>query len=403
MNRILLFIVMLMCPVPWIYGQEISFKSKGIEAGVRQHLGIDVTSPITTEQIDSITNIDLSSLEISDINDLAYMPNLRNLDLHDNDIENITPLLVLESLQKVNLSHNKLTSIFALSFSRSTKMEVDVSFNHITDFSIFSTLTPCQFTIYGVGLQTIKDAPYFLVRYLYSDGTETKPSVYCRVDATTTEQAQMIVQDMSQSVATDDQPHVYELGSGIKGTQQVKVTDGFNTDSTYLVPLKIVQVQPSESVTIETELPENYDLYFSPAQNGTLSNDTGTLTFNASSTFEYEEIFYTFYRGGELKGLSKIILTKNDVTNVINTTIDNEKMKISLTSDILSVRCSPNLLSEKSVIEVYDIAGRAIVSQRIDSSQGIDEKIHIPRIPKDIIIVRVKSGHKCYVEKCTVK
>lgn len=382
---------------------QVMFHSNEFEVGIKNHLGLNESENVTASILDTITRLDLSGLGISDLRDIRYLPNLQYIDLSYNKIEDVKSLVLLESLREVNLRNNELKSISALAFSYSKEMEVDVSFNHITDFSIFSTLTPCQFTIYGVGLQTIKDAPYFLVRYLYSDGTETKPSVYCRVDATTTEQAQMIVQDMSQSVATDDQPHVYELGSCIKGTQQVKVTDGFNTDSTYLVPLKIVQVQPSESVTIETELPENYDLYFSPAQNGTLSNDTGTLTFNASSTFEYEEIFYTFYRGGELKGLSKIILTKNDVTNVINTTIDNEKMKISLTSDILSVRCSPNLLSEKSVIEVYDIAGRAIVSQRIDSSLGIDEKIHIPRIPKDIIIVRVKSGHKCYVEKCTVK
>ena len=399
----LLIIGLLILSICSTISAQVMFHSNEFEVGIKNHLGLNGSENVTASILDTITRLDLSGLGISDLRDIRYLPNLQYIDLSYNKIEDVKSLVLLESLREVNLRNNELKSISALAFSYSKEMEVDVSFNHITDFSIFSTLTPCQFTIYGVGLQTIKDAPYFLVRYLYSDGTETKPSVYCRVDATTTEQAQMIVQDMSQSVATDDQPHVYELGSGIKGTQQVKVTDGFNTDSTYLVPLKIVQVQPSESVTIETELPENYDLYFSPAQNGTLSNDTGTLTFNASSTFEYEEIFYTFYRGGELKGLSKIILTKNDVTNVINTTIDNEKMKISLTSDILSVRCSPNLLSEKSVIEVYDIAGRAIVSQRIDSSLGIDEQIHIPRIPKDIIIVRVKSGHKCYVEKCTVK
>ena len=402
MNKFLLFIGMVFFPAFSMHGQEITFVSQELEAGVRHHLGLDAEAPITAGLLESITDIDLSSWEITDICDIAYMPNLKTLDLHDNEITNVTPLLVLESLQKVNLSNNQLTSIFSLSFSRSPRMEIDVAFNHIKDFSIFNTLTPCQFTIEGARLQTLKDAPYFLVRYLYSDGTKKSPSIYCRVDATTTEQAQMTVQDVTHNIATDNQPHVYPLGEGYQGTHQVMVTDGTYADSTYLVALKTVQVKPSKTVTIKTELPENYDLLFSPAKNGTLSRNGTDLTFKASSTFDYEEVIYTFYRSSELKGVAKVILTKNDVTDGIDTPTDGEAvMNIALSGDILSVRCPSGMLAESSVIEVCDVAGRVIVSQNADSSRGLNEQIRLPQRPHDIIIVRVTSGQKRFVDKLT--
>lgn len=383
---------------------QVTFYSPEIEAGVKYHLGLTESDEVTAVQLDTITKIDLSGLDITDIRDLRLLTHLQSVDLSYNKIDDVKPLVLMESLREVNLIHNHLESINMLAFSCAKEMEVDVAFNYITDFSIFNTLTPCQFTIDGAGLQTQKDMPYFVVRYLYSDGTEKSPSIYYRVDATTAEQAQMTVQDVTHTIATDNQPHVYPLGEGYWGTRQVLVTDGVNADSTYLVALKKVQVKPSKTVTIKTELPENYELLYSPAQNGTLSNSGVDLTFKASSTFDYEEVIYTFYRGSELKGIAKVILTKDKVTDGIDTpTEDDAKMYITLNGDILSVKCASTMLADESTIEVCDIAGRVIVSKRVDSSQCIDEQIRLPRMPKDIIIVKVTSNNKRFVDKFVLK
>ena len=383
---------------------QVTFHSAEFAAGVKNHLRLTESDNVTAAQLDTIKQLDLSGLGISDIRDIRYLTHLQSVDLSYNKIEDVKPLVLMESLREVNLCHNQLESISMLAFSYAKEMEVDVAFNHITDFSIFNTLTPCQFTIDGVGLQTQEDMPYFVVRYLFSDGTEKSPSIYCRVDATTAEQAQMTVQDMAQSIATDNQPHVYQLGEGYWGTRQVMVTDGVNTDSTYLVALKKVQVKPSQNVTIKTELPENYELRYSSAQNGTLSNSGVDLLFKASSTFDYEEVIYTFYRGGELKGIAKVILTKDKVPDGIDTpTEDDTKMDIVLNGDILSVKCASTMLADESTIEVCDITGNFIVSKRVESSQGIDEQIRLPRMPKDIIIVNVTSGNKRFVDKFVLK
>lgn len=383
---------------------QVTFYSPEIEAGVKYHLGLTESDEVTAVQLDTITKIDLSGLDITDIRDLRLLTHLQSVDLSYNKIDDVKPLVLMESLREVNLIHNHLESINMLAFSCAKEMEVDVAFNYITDFSIFNTLTPCQFTIDGAGLQTQKDMPYFVVRYLYSDGTEKSPSIYYRVDATTAEQAQMTVQDVTHTIATDNQPHVYPLGEGYWGTRQVLVTDGVNADSTYLVALKKVQVKPSKTVTIKTELPENYELLYSPAQNGTLSNSGVDLTFKASSTFDYEEVIYTFYRGSELKGIAKVILTKDKVTDGIDTpTEDDAKMYITLNGDILNLKCASTMLADESTIEVCDIAGRVIVSKRVDSSQGINEQIRLPRMPQEIIIVKVTSGNKRFVDKFVVK
>ena len=403
-NKILFSLVIILLPFTMIRAQEITFSSQELEACVRYHLGIDVSTPISSEQLKSITDIDLSHLGITDISDIAYMPGLRTLDLHDNEISDISPLLALESLSEVNLSYNNLSSVFPLSFSRSQKMKANVAFNHIDDFSVFLTLTPCQFTIAGAGLQTQKDMPYFRVRYLYSDGTETQPTIYCRVDATTVEQAQMTMMDVSHTFAANDQPYSYRLNDGCRGTHQVKVSDGTYSDSTYIVALRKMHVEPSGVVTFSTELPENFELSFSPTQNGTLSCEGTDLTFKASASFDYEEVIYSFYCGGMFKGLSKLILTKEDIVDEIDTPDEEDSMmNIALNGNNLSVQCLSNKLAQTSVIEVCDIAGRMFVSKSIDSSHGIDEHIPLTVIPKDIIIVKVSSGKKRFVEKYVVK
>ena len=384
--------------------QTMTFRSTAFEAGVRQHIGLAKSEPLTAAQLDTITQLDLSAIGLTDIQDIRLLRHLRTVDLSYNQIDDIRPLMLMASLREVNLSNNQLESINMLAFSDAEEMEVDVSFNYITDFSIFNTLTPCLFTIEGAGLQAVKDTPYFLVRYLYSDGTTKQPAIYYRVDATTTEPSEMTVQGVAHPVLADNAPHVVQLNSNYYGTRQVMVSDGIHADSTYLVTLKKVHVDPGKSVRIATSLPDDYELRASAALNGTLYTDGTDLTFKAYSAFDYEEVIYTFHSGGELKGVAKVILTKDAVTDGIDTPTDGEAvMNIALNGDILGVRCPSSMLAETSVIEVCDVAGRVIVSQSVDSSRGLNEQIRLPRQPRDIIIVRVTSGQKRFVDKLTTR
>lgn len=400
MNRILLFIGLTLLPTSWIWGQQPTFVSHEMEAGVRLHLGIDDTAPLTAEQLASITSIDLSSMGITDISDIAYMPNLESLNLRDNGIRDITPLLVLESLRDVDLSYNDLSSIFALSFSRSEEMKVDVAFNHIGSFSCFSTFTPCRFTIKGAGLQQQPNTPYFLVRYLYSDGTEEEPKLLYRVDATTTDQVLLQIDGGGDVVVTDNELHTLPLPEATGGARCATITDGIHVDSTYVVPRRSVHVDPNGQVSVATGLPECYEINYSTETMGTATIDGTTLSYTAPEDFDFEEVIYSFYWGGKFKGISKVIFTSEEVSDGISTAqMRQPRMELRLEGDMLFVRLDSEGLADASTIEVCDIAGRVIVSKQVDSHLGINEQIRLSRIPKDILIVKVTSGRKRYVDK----
>ena len=151
--------------------QSVTFYSPMFEAGVKYHLGVDSAATVTAAQLDTIRTLNLSGLGITDIRDVANLPNIQRLNLRYNEIDNVEPLVALDSLREVDLSHNRLASIHVLSFACSDRMTVDVSFNAISDFSAFHTLTPCCFHLEGVGLQklkavTVNDITELIDRYL---------------------------------------------------------------------------------------------------------------------------------------------------------------------------------------------------------------------------------------------
>ena len=385
-------------------GQNVIFSSQEMEMGVKHHLGMDMNGSVTYSQLDTITEMDLSSLGLTDISDLGYMPKIRKLDLHDNFISDISPLLTLDSLASVNLSHNELSSIFRLSYSKSKKMTVDVSFNYINDFSVFATLTQCQFYIIGAKLQMKKNEPYFRMQYLYSDATTEKVLLYCKLDATTTDNAQMVVHGTSQNVKTDNLPYVYQVKNDVRGTEKVVVTDGVFSDSTYVVTLQRIHVNTGEVVTIDTKLPEDFKIQFVTAAKGTCEVVDKKIVYNPGTSFDYDEIIYTFYCGGLFRGIAKVILTSEDVPSGIdNTTNELSKMQLELNGNILNVKCPENMVDDESVIELCDVAGRRIASVSVNSTNGIDESIEIAYVPDNIIIVRITSGNKRYADKYLVK
>ncbi len=51
--------------------QKVTFASAGFEQGVRQHLGLSENDDVLQTQVDTITRLDLSGLEITDVHDVA--------------------------------------------------------------------------------------------------------------------------------------------------------------------------------------------------------------------------------------------------------------------------------------------------------------------------------------------
>ena len=204
MRRLYIIIFSLWAASLTITAQNVTFYSEEFELGVKQHLGLEEGDDVPQNCTDTITSINLSGLGIIDLRDAVYLPNVKSLDLSNNGINNVLPLMSLDSLQILNLSRNDLESINPLVFSSANAMQVDVSFNYISDFSYFFTPTRCQFTLVGMDDQQDKNAPYFDVYQLFVDiNAEGKPEVFYR-GYTNMEATANIVCGDAQTAATMD-------------------------------------------------------------------------------------------------------------------------------------------------------------------------------------------------------
>ena len=292
-----------------VHGQEVSFISPDVEEGIRQHLNIGEGESITFAQLDTITSLDLSRRNVTDIHDLQLLPNLRSLDLNNNKVADLQPLTVLDSLEWVDLSYNGLKTVNELVFCNSRKMTVNVAFNYIGDFSIFGSMTRCNFVFEGTTLQLREDAPYFDVSQLYCDATVSPAVVHGAFRTNMAEPALLLCGDSQTEVPANGARFAQTLQDGPSATAPVYLNNGVRGDSTYLVPPASYDLEPNQTMTVATSLPDNYTIRVcSAAQQGTVEVDGTNLIYTASDSFSAENIVYAYYWGHILKGLSRIEL-----------------------------------------------------------------------------------------------
>ena len=291
------------------HGQEFTFLSAAVEEGVREHLDIAEDEQIGFLQLDTITTLDLSSRGITDIRDIILMSNLRTLDLHGNMVEDLHPLTVLDSLEWVDLSYNSLKGINDLFYSSAKKLTVNVSFNYISDFSLFGSISSCNFIFEGAGLQLIENAPIFDVYQLCADMDADGVPVLNYRGYTNMEDAAFVDCGMVHETAVMDGDTYTVTLSGITETTKACIGNGAAGDTTYVVPPANLEVEPGESLTFATGLPEGYSLRgFSPAQQGTMEIDGTNLVYTPAEGFESEEYMFAYYEGMQLRGFSKVTL-----------------------------------------------------------------------------------------------
>lgn len=394
-----------------VSSQNVTFYSSEFEEGVKMHLGLDVNTNVTQQQMDTITVIDLSGLGIKDIRDVVYLPKIKTLDLSFNEIHDVAPLLPLDSLRNVDLRGNQLEDINLLAFACSDSMMVSVAYNYIEDFSRFFLPSTCQISISGMSAQKNKNTKYFDVYLLFVDIDEGgNPMLFYRGYTNMDSTPYVECEGKRTNAQMDGNTYSIVVPGNPKMTTKVCLTNGEQGDTTWLVPLQTYQVEAGKTVTIESGLPEGYTIQgFTPALQGTMQIDGTTLSYNASNSFEYEEIMYGFYRNDVFKGIAKVILTSEGLSEGLDevtltdgidmTESQSSSLKVSYRDNLLNVRCMSETLADESYIDVFDISGKVLSTKRVDSRHGIDEQINIGRLPKPAIIVRVRSGNKVYSEK----
>ena len=408
MKRIFIIIATLLIYETLAFGQNMTFRSVEFEAGIRQHLGIGKEDAVTSVMLDTITKVDLSGLGITTIQDVELLPNVKYIDLSHNEIEDIAPLSLLDSLRFVNLSHNMLESINLLSFSQTEEMSVDVSFNYISDFSCFNTITPCIFSIAGAGLQQDKDAPYFDVYQLYADVSDTRVAKACYRGYTNMEadvtlkcgelNAHAVMDGYTNSVTLP-----YELGE----TTQVILSNGEVGDTTYVVPPKVYVVNAGEEVTINTALPESYQIGYLRTLHGTVEAEPkgdgsqgATLHYTAPSPLVADTLYMSYYEGNRIKGFAQMYFMSQDFYDGVKSLRQDNPMKMSLHDGVLSI--SGMSAHEKGItaVKVFDAMGRTLAMQTAKNQQSIE--IPLPS-NQTLVIVEVTYAGQRIVTKVAAR
>ena len=276
-NSIIISILALLV-VMRVSAQGVSFHSEDFANAIRYHIGLDESADVSSSQLDTITVLDLSGLDLTDIRDVENLPNVRNLNLEGNKIENVAPLANLDSLRVLNLCHNQLESINELEFSQSPEMMVDVAFNYIQDFSCFTMFTTCCFTIEGTSFQSVKNAPYFDVRELHAElMADNVIDVFYRGYTNMPDQPILTIGLAESEAIVDGDIHIVTVSDSISETAQVTLTNGQMSETTYVIPPKDYQVEAGETVILETGLPDDYILSYASAKVGTINIDNNTI------------------------------------------------------------------------------------------------------------------------------
>ncbi len=328
--------------------QQVTFFSPEFELGVKVHLGLEENDEVLQSQTDTITSIDLSGLGITDLRDMVYLPMVKDLDLSSNGITNTFPLTALDSLRLLNLSNNDLESINPLLFCNADKMTVMVANNYISDFSFFFNPTHCQFTLFGMYLQRVKDAPYLDMYHLYCDVNESGRAVvvyrgYTNVD----EEPLLECNGKHVGAVLDGAGHTVNVPGWPQGPAMVTLSVGELGDTTWVLPPVTRRIDAGAVVPIETGLPEGYRIGMANALHGTVTVSGTDLSYTAPGDLDSDTLYVSYYEGWQLRGFTEYRMLNaanimagdvdgdgsvniNDITTLINYLLNGDAEGLAL-------------------------------------------------------------------------
>ena len=107
---------------------------------IEKALGKTLGSPITIDEMATLTSLTARWDDIKDLTGLEFATNLTSLNLYSNDIIDISPLAELTNLTSLNLQYNDITDISSL--AGLTNLEtLDLEDNEIIDIASLADLT----------------------------------------------------------------------------------------------------------------------------------------------------------------------------------------------------------------------------------------------------------------------
>ena len=120
-------------------GTELNILDPNLLAALRKALNKTLGSPITANDMTTLTSLSARWNNIKDLKGLEFATNLTSLNLYYNDVTDLSPLAGLTHLETLNLAYNDITDLSSL--AGLTHLEtLNLEDNDITDLSPLSRL-----------------------------------------------------------------------------------------------------------------------------------------------------------------------------------------------------------------------------------------------------------------------
>ena len=123
----------------FLLGEDVQFSDPGLEAAVREKLGIDPPTPVTDLDMLNLVELSANLKNIVDLTGLEYAVNAEDLRLQKNAINDISTLSGLTKLERLHLYQNQISNLSPIS-GLTGLWDLNLSNNHITDVSPLSGL-----------------------------------------------------------------------------------------------------------------------------------------------------------------------------------------------------------------------------------------------------------------------
>lgn len=366
MKKILLLLVSI--SINSIYAQ-VQFKSLEFEIGIRKHLNLTETEIIYLNSLDTIKKIDLSGLNIKDVNDVSYLKKIKVLNLSNNQIRDISPLLYLPRLKVLNIAGNNIENISTFTFSDKRSFKLIVSDNQISDFQNLQTATFSNVEIIGIDRQQVEQ-PSFLLNNIYTltQGNGQAIIKYNVWDSLNSCNPFTIYYGdgiSSNNLQCDSYTNTQNYNYSSSGFKTLQITRDNKTLTTHFVAPYSYSFEINQTYPLSLNLPSDVNLI---SLENIISIGTATIL---SNQINYQpiavgsDIIKVNYKYGTSNRTEVFyIFTTNTNTLSINDITINNNIKAypNPIKDILNIE---SINAEIQKIELYDLQGRLILTENV--------------------------------------
>ena len=397
MKKILL--LLLSISINSIYAQ-VQFKSLEFEIGIRKHLNLTETEIIYLNSLDTIKKIDLSGLNIKDVNDVTFLKKIKVLNLSNNQIRDISPLLYLPRLKVLNIAGNNIENISTFTFSDKRSFKLIVSDNQISDFQNLQTATFSNVEIIGSDRQQFVQ-PTFLINNLYTltqaNGQAIiKYNVWDRLNICNPFSITYGDGITSNNLQCDSYTNNQNYSYSTEGFKTITITRDSKTLTTHFVAPYILTFDMGQSYPLNLSLPteinlislENVTTYGTATVISNQINYQPLVVGNDIIKVKYKygtsnrtEVFYIFISNTNILSTNELLLLKNI------------KVYPNPTNNIINIS-SQNLTINQ--IAIYDLLGRLLEVKKTNETLTT---INIQDLPNSIYFLEVKTAQGIKTEK----